>query len=169
MENYKVTARNFKCDVIARDDLAVFYNYGGGSTALYTLHSYGSGFNAPAYKWGSCSGCSYWENYKVTAGNFDGDGSGRDDLAVFYNYGGGATALFTFYSYGSGFHAPAYKWGSCSGCSYWENYKVAPGDFDGDGKEDLAVFYNYGGGGTALFTLSSNGFAFAAPAYKWGH
>jgi hypothetical protein len=41
------------------------------------------------------------------------------------------------------------------------------GDFNGDGKDDIAVLYNYSNVDSALFTFTSTGSGFAAPVKNW--
>ncbi len=156
-ENMKALAGDFDGD--GRDDAGFFYNYGGGNTGLWTLN--GPGLNAPVPKWYSCAGCTSWENMKALAGDFDGDG--RDDAGFFYNYGAGNTGLWTLN--GPGLNAPVPKWYSCAGCTYWESSKLVAGDFNGDGRHDIGMFYNYGGGNTGLWTF--NGPTLNLPTAKW--
>ena len=41
-------------------------------------------------------------------------------------------------------------------------------DFTGDGKADIAAFYNYGGGLTKIFVFSGNGSGgFSSPTVAW--
>ncbi|MDQ3680176.1 MAG: esterase, partial [Actinomycetota bacterium] len=57
------------------------------------------------------------------------------------------------------------KWYSCAGCTYWESSKLVAGDFNGDGRHDIGMFYNYGGGNTGLWTF--NGPTLNLPTAKW--
>ncbi|MFJ6722630.1 transglycosylase family protein [Streptomyces sp. NPDC091259] len=163
-------------------DVGVLYDYGqegGGAyhSALWTYTSNGSGFNAPVKVWdnvASGAGSWNWDRSKVTTGDFNGDG--KSDIGVLYNNGQDAdgtnhTALWTFTSTGSGFSAPVKKWDSSSSWN-WNRSKLTSGDFDGDGKTDVGVFYNNGqqADGTnlsALWTFTSTGSGFNAPVKKW--
>jgi len=162
-ENYKTAEGDYNAD--GKDDVGIFYNYGGGHTAFFAMYSTASGFTAPVHQWASAPGSSYWENYKTTDGDYNGDN--RDDVGIFYNYGGGHTAFFAMYSTASGFTAPVHQWASAPGSSYWENYKVFDGDFTGDGKADVGLFYNWGGGTTSLYWFASTVGGFSPPALAW--
>ncbi|WP_432098616.1 trypsin-like serine protease [Streptomyces sp. WAC 04229] len=165
-----------------RSDVGVLYDNGQGSdgtnrTALWTMSSNGSGFGGPVRAWDSATGGSWnWSRSKVVAGDFNGDG--RGDVGVLYDYGQGSdgtnrTALWTLTSSGSGFGKPVKVWDSAAGGSWsWERSKVVAGDFDGDGRGDVGVLYDYGQGSdganrTALWTLTSNGSGFGKPVKVW--
>uniref|UniRef100_UPI003C7C59E6 FG-GAP repeat domain-containing protein n=1 Tax=Streptomyces sp. rh155 TaxID=3028728 RepID=UPI003C7C59E6 len=92
------------------------------------------------------SGSFDWSKSKPVAGDYNGDG--KDDLAVFYNGGQAAdgkfvSLAFTFTSTGTAFNNPTTAWTS-SGSFDWSKSKPVAGDYNGDGKDDLAVFYNGG-------------------------
>ncbi|UPT41620.1 FG-GAP-like repeat-containing protein [Streptomyces sp. WAC00303] len=161
-----------------KDDLAVFYD--GGQAAdgkfvslVFTFTSNGAAFNNPSTSWTS-SGSFDWSKSKPVRGDFNGDG--KDDLAVFYNGGQAAdgkfvSLVFTFTSNGAAFNNPATSWTS-SGSFDWSKSKPVPGDFNGDGKDDLAVLYNGGQAAdgkyaSTLFAFTSNGTGFAAPKQTW--
>ncbi|MFD5447474.1 trypsin-like serine protease [Streptomyces sp. NPDC127100] len=168
-----------------RTDVGVLYDNGaradgtGNRTALWTFTSTGSGFGKPVKVWDSAdSGSWTWSRSEVVTGDFDGDG--RDDVGVLYDYGaradggGNRTGLLTFTSTGSGFGKPVLAWDSADGGSWtWASSKPVSGDFNGDGRGDVGVLYDYGvradGGGnrTALWTLTSNGAGFGKPAKVW--
>ena len=93
----------------------------------------------PSLGWASGPGNWEWSRSKITSGDFNGDG--RCDLAVLYDYGNAATALWMFSSNGSSF-APSLWWASGPGNWEWSRSKIAAGDFNGDGRDDLGVFYD---------------------------
>ncbi|MFB7725042.1 trypsin-like serine protease, partial [Streptomyces sp. NPDC056127] len=165
-----------------RSDVGVLYDNGQGSdgtnrTALWTLTSNGSGFGGPVRAWDSATGGSWdWGRSKVVSGDFDGDG--RGDVGVLYDYGRQSdgvnrTALWTLTSNGSGFAKPVKVWDSATGGSWdWGRSKAVSGDFDGDGRGDVGVLYDYGQGSdgakrSALWTLTSNGSGFGKPVKVW--
>lgn len=58
-------------------------------------------------------------------GDFNGDG--KEDVALFYNYGAGNSGLWTFQAKqdgSGGFEPPTARWYSCSGCWEWERSKM---------------------------------------------
>ncbi|MFG2342455.1 transglycosylase family protein, partial [Streptomyces yangpuensis] len=169
-----------------KDDIAVLYNNGQNAgaanmTALWTFLSTGSGFANPVKVWDSAAsgfGSWNWDRSKVTTGDFNGDG--KADVGVLYNNGQtgegvNQTALWTFTSTGSGFSGPVKKWDNVTagtGSWNWDRSNVVAGDFSGDGKSDVGVFYDNGmnaagANQSALWTFTSTGSGFANPSKKW--
>ncbi|MFE1070605.1 esterase, partial [Streptomyces sp. NPDC058783] len=169
-----------------RGDVGVLYDYGaradgtGNRTGLWTLSSTGSGFAKPVKVWdsGDVAGSWTWSSSELVSGDFDGDG--RGDVGVLYDNGvrtdggGNRTTLWTLRSTGSGFAKPVMAWDSAvSGSWSWDKSKPVSGDFDGDGRGDVGVLYDYGaradgaGNRTGLWTLSSTGSGFAKPVMVW--
>ncbi|MEV6638448.1 AbfB domain-containing protein, partial [Actinoplanes sp. NPDC051470] len=133
-----------------KDDIAVFYNYGGGHTRLFLFDRVSTPGSEPYNHVTWDSGAGQWDpnRAKPVAGDFNGDG--KLDIGAFYDNGGNTTALWLFDNV-RGPAAPRKVWET--GVGHWALSSSTPlaGDFDGDGKDDIAVFYNYGGGHTRLF------------------
>ncbi|MEU2761837.1 FG-GAP-like repeat-containing protein [Streptomyces sp. NPDC007094] len=170
----KVTSGDYNGD--GKDDVAVLYNTGtsdtGNVSSLYTFTSNGTTFDNPRKTWTTTGGFT-WSKSKVTSGDYNGDG--KDDVAVLYNTGtsdtGNVSSLYTFTSNGTTFDNPRKTWTTTGGFT-WSKSKVTSGDYNGDGKDDVAVLYNRGTSETgvrqaALFTFTSNGTDFAAPKEVW--
>ncbi|MGW7002510.1 LamG-like jellyroll fold domain-containing protein [Streptomyces sp. NPDC054933] len=158
-------------------DLALFYNYTDNNSAhvaVFTLTATsGGGFTAPARIWDSPN---FGPNTQfMSSGDFNGDG--KSDLALFYNYTDNNyqhDAIFTLTAHSNGdggFATPVTVWDDPL---FGPNVKMmAAGDFNGDGKTDLALYYNYTDNNyqhDAIFTLTahSNGDGgFASPSKIW--
>jgi hypothetical protein len=95
---------------------------------------------------------------QLDKGDYNGDG--KDDLMAMYDYGNGSMGIWTFTSDGTGF-APklsymtnANQWGVAA-----TKFMVA-GDYNGDGKDDLAILYDYGTNKAGIWLYISNGTTF---------
>ncbi|MDG4825044.1 VCBS repeat-containing protein [Asanoa sp. WMMD1127] len=161
-----VSTGDFNAD--GKADVAMFYQYPTpGRVALWTLTSLGDRFEAPKSRWDDTD----WGNNTsfMTTGDYNGDG--RADIGVLYDYPGSRTAFWTLTADGSdadgrGFGAPVVRWNDTD---FGSNTKFAgSGDFNGDGRSDLALFYDYGDRHVAVWTLTSTaGGGFATPVRRW--
>ncbi|MCX4674733.1 FG-GAP-like repeat-containing protein [Streptomyces sp. NBC_01433] len=151
-----------------RDDIAAWYDYADGSDMLYTFTSnVQGGFNAPFHTW---SAPNQWavSRCKFVVGDFNGDG--RDDISVFYNYDGSSVKLWNFTAQPSGgFDRPIEAWSHANWGS-WDRTAVYSGDFDGDGRDDVATWYDYADGTDTIYVHRSRNTAtgsFDTPTTAW--
>ncbi len=139
----KLAAGDFNND--GKDDLVVFYGYAAQRQTRAFVFKAGASntFNAPTVWWDSGPGNWDWDGTKLQVGDYNGDGS--DDLAAFYGYFAQRQArAFVFDSNGTNsFNAPTVWWDSGPGNWDAAGTKLASGDFNNDGKDDLLAFYGY--------------------------
>ncbi|WP_037571482.1 FG-GAP repeat domain-containing protein [Phaeacidiphilus oryzae] len=154
------------------DDGTAFTTTGG---ALYTSTADGTGaLSAPAVKLASSSWCP--GTVLATNGDFNGDGKSDVALLCKYPNTSSETAIGVMYAHASGdggYAAPATIWHS-TGFGSGSQFFTA-GDFNGDGKSDLAIFYHYSddaGSHVAVFTMTADangdgGFTDTAPVKRY--
>ncbi|MFJ7159218.1 FG-GAP-like repeat-containing protein [Streptomyces sp. NPDC101118] len=153
------TARNMTLhsgdfDGDGRDDLAAWYDYDNGADKLLTFTATAEGgFNAPFSSWSNTNNDWIRENLKFVSGDFDADG--RDDLGGLYRYADGSIKMFSFLTNpAGGFNASTASWTS-STFGDWNRTHVNAGDFNGDGRDDVAAWYDYSDGHDAIHVLTS--------------
>lgn len=140
-------------------DIATFYDYGSCTTKIHAFLSTGASF---AYQgadgwWASNPGSFCASSIKATAsGDFDGDGD--EDTATFYDYGSGNTGIWTFLSSGGSFTS-SYWWPSTYFPASDIKYALG-GDFNEDGKDDIAVLHG-SGSNTTVYVFISSGSSFS--------
>jgi V8-like Glu-specific endopeptidase len=136
-----------------KDDIAVFTRGTGGD--VYVALSDGTKFVGNGVKWHD----NFAFNNEVPAiGDFNGDG--KDDIATFTL--GSASDVFVALSDGTKFVGNSVKWHDHFAL---DGELPAVGDFDGDGKSDIATFTR----GTAadVFVSLSDGTKFTGNSVKW--
>lgn len=134
-----------------RADVAAFTR--GGACDVHVAVSTASEFIGP-YKWSDYFACG---TEIPAVGDFNGDG--RDDVATFTR--GAACDVYVALSEGFTF-GPATKWHDVFGC---RNEIPATGDFNGDGRDDLATFtVDFG---ADVYVALSTGSGFVGTAWKW--
>ncbi|MEU0741180.1 FG-GAP-like repeat-containing protein [Streptomyces sp. NPDC006134] len=137
-----------------RDDLAAWYDYDNGDDRLFTFTATTSGgFNAPFPSWANTNNDWNRDNLKFVSGDWDADG--RDDLGGLYRYADGSIKMFSFLTKADGgFQASTASWSS-STFGDWSRTHVNAGDFNGDGRDDVAAWYDYSDGRDAIHILTS--------------
>lgn len=117
------------------DDILRIFDDGGLTTVDIHL---GSPTGFTYQRWLTRQG-GHWAGMKFVAGDFDGDG--LDDLAKVWNHGGLAS-IDVYRSSGSAFHTFT-AWASQSG-GFWDEQQYVVGDYDGDGRDDIARIFAEG-------------------------
>jgi len=141
-----------------KDDIATFTR--GSNADVFVALSNGSQFVGTAIKWHD----AFCYGQEVpTVGDFNGDG--KDDIITFVRdtqSGQGRGDVFVALSDGSKFVGTAIKWHDlfCIG-----DELPAIGDFNGDGKDDIATFTR--GNNADVYIALSNGSQFVGTALKW--
>ncbi|MEX1995229.1 MAG: VCBS repeat-containing protein, partial [Candidatus Saccharimonadales bacterium] len=146
--------------VDALADIAAFYDYGSCQTRLHTFLSTGGNldFQGEVGWWSSSDYCADKIIHTVSG---DFDGNGISEIAVFNAVSPGETAIHVFKSDGSSFEFQgADGWWRSTGYTSTQVKHVLAGDFNKDGKDDLAAFYDYGNGATRIHVFLSTGSSF---------
>jgi hypothetical protein len=104
----------------------------------------------------------------VTHVRGDSNGDGRADVTALFDQGFGRTAVWNVTSAGTGFHPGVIGWDTGEGAGF-ALYRIRPvqGDFDGDGKTDLAIFREDSGRQIWLYKLVSDGNRYDAMPASW--
>jgi hypothetical protein len=136
-------------------DVAILYDWGNSNIALLKSPGSSTGLRPPGQVWSGGSTYS-WDRTKIDAGDFNHDG--KADIAMLYDYGGPNVALLWFNG-ASGLNGPGQLWsasGNISPAMSLDRSKLVAGDFNGDGKADLGVLYDYGNNNTAMLMFNGN-------------
>ncbi|SHJ09615.1 Repeat domain-containing protein [Clostridium cavendishii DSM 21758] len=148
----KVVAGDFDGD--GKDEIAAFYDYGNVTTALFIFKANNNGTSFTPTKVWESNNFSGSNVVGVVAGDFNGDG--KDEISLIYDYGGNDTGMFEFSQASQNSFTGRLAWESktCDG-SRVKN-KVVAGDFDGNGKSEIVMFYDYGNAVSSAWTLINN-------------
>ena len=136
-----------------RADIITFTRGAAADVYVALSTGTGTGYGASA-KWHDFFAV---DNEYPLVGDVNGDG--RTDLITFTR--GTTGDVYVALSTGTGF-GPGVKWQDNFG---YGTEKLAVGDFDGDGRDDIVVFT--GGGQADAYVSLSNGVAFVQEAWKW--
>ena len=138
----RMVAGDFNGD--GKDDIAAMFKYGDTAAEIHVWNSTGTGF--PAWQTWYSDKSSYSPDRvtnRMVAGDFNGDG--KDDIAAMFKYGENSAEIHIWPSTGSGF--PIWQTWYSDRATYQPDRvtgRIAAGDFNGDGKDDIAAMFKYG-------------------------
>lgn len=137
----------------ARADVISAYAYNSSTTGL--LVTPGSGTTSASYLWWKSAawvpGKTKWTTARMV------NGAPLYSPIALYDYGNSTSAVWQFGVGGKSTFVPSRIWKSSAGGWSWAKSKVAGGDFNADGKGDLAILYDYGNNRTGLWLFVSDG------------
>lgn len=147
------------------DDIVIFYDYGRATSAIWGMAGNGTTFATPALIWSS--GTGNWESARSRPMIADYNNDNKDDIAIFYDYGNANSAIWGMAGTGSTFSTPVLIWSS--GPGNWEAGRSTPvvGDYNDDRRDDIVIFYDYGGGTSGVWGMLGSGGSFAGPQPIW--
>jgi hypothetical protein len=136
MAGNRMASGDFNGDGI--DDVATAYDYGG----FFRFHVWLSGVSSPVSWYQSNPFTLANVQGRMVAGDWNGDG--KDDLALAYDYGNNTARIFRFFSNGSSFTLSNTDWMASTYALGSVGDRMAAGDVNGDGKDDIVMAYDYG-------------------------
>ena len=158
----RVVAGDFNGD--GKDDIATIYDYYNNTMQIHVFVSTGSGFKSWA-SWLSYMSPGDFNANRVTnrtvAGDFNNDG--KDDIAVMYDFDNDKMQMLVFPSTGSSFAHHA-VWGDYMNQGDYRaslvSGRMVAGDFNNDGKDDVATLYGYTNNTMQIHVFQSAGSSF---------
>jgi hypothetical protein len=139
----------------SRDTLALV-NLGNRTSAISTYVT-ADGALTSEKSWTSARGKFNYSRARFAAGDVNGDG--LTDGIVLYNLGHGQARFYVFISDGTKMKKRT-AWTSPKGTFIWSRAKLAVGDINADGKDDVLVLYDRGRGRAELQRFISSGLRF---------
>jgi hypothetical protein len=150
-----LTDATVKSDYNADDtaEIGVLYDYGNAAARLWSIDASGPGAASPVMAW-------YWNGgfdasrAKITSGDYNADG--QAEIGILYDYGNGQARLWSMDARGPGAAQPVMAW-------YWPSgfeaskAKITSGDYNGDGKDEIGVLYDYGNNVARLWSMDARG------------
>lgn len=130
-------------DADARDELLVFRRTDAG--AQLWVFDYVDGAFVRRKAWEATSGWD-WERIKPLCADVDGDG--RQEVVCAYDYDGwdNIDTGILVWKTGTATFSVSRVWQTQNGWYDWNSSSFMAGDFDGDGKDEIGSFYDYGSG-----------------------
>jgi len=152
-------------------DIAALFKYGASGARIHTWMEDGAAFGFyDADGWWRVDSGFNLSNVgdRMVMGDYDGDG--LKDVAVFFDYGGCQATIFVWLArplnatqtlrFSYQFNGGAGWWSRGGYCLGQVAGRMVSGDFTGDGKADIAAFYDYlnGSGRIHVWTSTGSGF-----------
>ena len=144
------------------DDIATIFYYGNGDTRIHTwINKQGRGFKySGSNGWFSTKKGGYEGNKLLHSVAGDWNGDTYTDIAGFYDYGQGVTRIHVWLNDGGRrfkYQRSAGWWESSRGYDASRIVNAVAGDFNSDGLDDIAAFYDYGNSEIRIHIWLSNG------------
>jgi len=148
------------------DDVADVHDVGGARTRLMVHTATAGAFGAPAQVWDSGAGGLDAARSRFVAANVTGDAAGVAEVVALVD-DGAATARLVTIARQDGTWTAATWWSSGAGGFDATRATLAAGDFDADGRDDVATLSDIGGGNRRLVSFPSTGTGFASARTGW--
>lgn len=136
-------------------NVMAFYRHDGDATNLVSWD--GTTGHAVSEPYATWHGSSFDAARLLPAGTGDFNGDELSDTAAFYQHDAGMLDLDVWFGQPNGKHSPAVSWHAQNA---WEGARIVPagaGDFNRDGRGDIAAFYRYDGNRVTMYVWFGTG------------